>query len=242
MSRACVLLTFASTLACADREGSHPADSTTATDSGALVRGPAVDSGAPRLEPRDEANASFRAFRERLLAALARRDTAFLHGIVAPEIRTNFGADGGIEDFKSMWKTADASSEVWATLDRLLRMGGKHSSDSMFYAPYVYAFWPDSIDAFSHVAVTGANVAVRSDRQSRSPVLGTASHSIFKAAEWTGIPGDVIASDTSWVRVELPDKRSGWLSVGDVYSPVSWRTAFARRGDQWVMILLVAGD
>ena len=241
MIRAWSFLILLSAIACTGREGSPPADSSGAADRG-TVEGPAVDGGAPKLEPRDEANASFREFRERLLAALARRDTALLHGIVAPEIRTSFGADGGISDFKTMWKTADPSSEVWATLGRLLRMGGKQSSDSMFYAPYVYAFWPDSIDAFSHVAVTDANVAVHAEPNAQSPVLGTATHSILEVAEWTGTPGDVIASDTSWVRVGLPDKRSGWISVGDVYSPVSWRAAFARRGDQWVMILLVAGD
>jgi hypothetical protein len=121
-------------------------------------------------------------------------------------------------------------------------MGGKHGSDSMFFAPYVYAFWPDSIDAFSHVAVTTANAPIRARQDTQSEVLGTANHSILKVVEWTGIPGDVVSSNTSWVRVELPDKRSGWMSVGDVYSPVSWRAAFVRRAHQWIMILFVAGD
>lgn len=241
MNRTWLFLFIVGALACTGRDEAQPPDSSPGTDS-AAARTPAIDSGAPRLEPRDEANASFREFRERLLAALARRDTAFLHGIVSPDIRTSFGANGGINDFKTMWKTADSSSAVWDTLDRLLRMGGKHSSDSMFYAPYVYAFWPDSIDAFSYVAVTGINVAVHAERQSQSQVLGTATHSILKVVQWTGVPGDVIPSDTSWVRVELPDRRSGWMTVGDVYSPVSWRAAFARRGDHWVMILFVAGD
>ena len=240
MVKAWVFLTFVSTVACAGREGSQLPDSTTPTDSVSAVRGPVVDSGAPRLEPRDEANASFREFRERLLAALARKDTAFLHGIVAPEIRTSFGADGGIKDFKAMWKTADASSEVWATLSRLLRMGGKHDSDTSFVSPYVFAFWPDSIDAFSFVAVTSAAAAIRDRPEAQSDVIGIANHSILRVLEWQGIPADIKPS--SWARVELPDKRSGWMAGGDVFSPVSWRAAFVKRADQWVMILLVAGD
>jgi hypothetical protein len=159
---------------------------------------------------------------------------------VSPEIRTSFGAGGGIEDFKEMWKTADSSTAVWATLSRVLRMGGRHDSDTSFFAPYVYAFWPDSIDAFSFVAVTSASAAVRARAEPRSDVIGTANYSILRVLEWKGIPAD--AARSSWVRVEMPDKRSGWIAGGDVYSPVSWRTAFVRRGERWVMILFVAGD
>ena len=121
-------------LSCVSRETPQTSDTSSPVESSA-ARTPAVDSGAPRLEPRDDANASFREFRERLLTALARRDTAFLHSVVSQDIRTSFGADGGLKDFKSMWKTADSSSAIWATLSRVLRMGGKHSSDSMFFAP-----------------------------------------------------------------------------------------------------------
>lgn len=231
---------LATSMACVGRE-SDSRDSA-GVDTVIVPAAIPVDSGAPRLEPRDDANPSFREFRERTLAALERRDTAYLHGIVAPEIRTSFGDDGGAANFREMWKTSDPASSVWPTLTRVLRMGGKHSSDSMFYAPYVYAFWPDSIDAFSHVAVTSANSRIHTQPRAGSPLLGTATYSILRTVEWTSIPGDVVPSDTSWVRVETPDKRSGWLSVADAYSPVSWRAAFARRGDRWVMILFVAGD
>jgi hypothetical protein len=236
---ASTLLVIVSVVACTGREAARPSDSSAAADS-TVAPSPAIDSGAPRLEPRDEANASFREFRERLLAALGRKDTAFLHSVVAPEIRTSFGADGGIRDFKEMWKTADSSSAIWATLSRVLQMGGKHDADTSFFAPYVFAFWPDSIDAFSNVAVTSANAAIRARPEARAEVIGTAYHSILRVLEWNGIPADVTPS--SWARIELPDKRTGWMASGEVYSPVSWRAAFVRRGQQWVMILFVAGD
>ena len=233
----CVL---ACALACVSGEAGGGADS--ARDSVPESVSVPIDSSAPRLEPRDDANASFKEFRERTLAALSRKDTAYLHNIVAPEIRTNFGDGGGLSDFKQMWKTSDPSSLVWVTLRRVLEMGGKHESDSMFTAPYVFAFWPDSIDAFSHIAVTTANASVHARPDAGSPTLGSASHSILRAVEWTNIPGDAVPSDTSWVRVEWGDRRSGWLRVADAWSPVSWRAMFARRGERWVMVLFVAGD
>jgi hypothetical protein len=235
------VLILAAAAACASREPGEQSDSASVDNAGA----PSVavlDSGAARLEPRDDANPSFREFRGRLMSALDRRDTAFLHAIVAPEIRTSFGAEGGAGHFREMWRTSEPSSPVWLTLTRVLRMGGKHSSDSMFLAPYVYARWPDSIDAFSHVAVTRENAPVHGQPNAGSPVLGTATYSILRAVEWTTIPGDAMPSDTSWVKVEMPDTRSGWMRVADVYSPVSWRVAFALRGASWLMILFVAGD
>jgi hypothetical protein len=232
----CVLL---SVMACASSDSRGDGDS--ARDSVPKAVGVPIDSGAPRLEPRDEANASFKEFRERTLAALARRDTAYLHSIVAAEIRTSFGDGGGLGDFKQMWKTSEASSPVWETLRRVLEMGGKQTSDSMFTAPYVYAFWPDSIDAFSHIAVTTPDAAVHALPNAGAPTLGSARHSILRAVEWTNVPGDAVPSDTSWVKVEWRD-RSGWLRVADAWSPVSWRAMFARRGERWLMVLFVAGD
>ena len=240
MGTSCRIVILAFAVACT-RQESERADSAADTTS-STATAVAIDSGLPTLQPRDEANASFREFREKALAALAGKDTAFLHALVAPEIRTSFGDGGGLADFKKMWKTSDPSSTVWAVLTRVLQMGGKLSSDSTFMAPYVYAFWPDSIDAFSHVAVTSANASAHAEPDPSSPRLGTASYSILRAVEWSTIPGDAVPSDTSWVRVEWGDRRSGWFRISDVYSPVSWRAAFVRRSDRWVMILLVAGD
>jgi hypothetical protein len=146
MVRSVVFCFVASVVACAPRDAGGGVDST--RDTATTAVSVPIDSGAITLDPRDDANASFKEFRERTLAALARRDTSYLYSIVAPEIRTSFGDGGGLGDFKQAWKTSDPTSAVWATLSRVLQMGGKHESDSMFTAPYVFAFWPDSIDAF----------------------------------------------------------------------------------------------
>ena len=201
-----------------------------------------IDSGAPKLLPRDEANASFREFRTQLLAALSRRDTTFLYGIIAPEIKNSFGGDGGIDGFKRQWQMEDPETPVWTALSRVLDMGGEQSSDSIFVAPYVYAFWPDSLDAFEHIAVTGSAVKVYQQPLAEARVLGTVDQSILRVREWRGLSSAGVPADSIWANVQLPSGASGWIRSADVYSAVGWRAMFVRHGDRWMMVFFVAGD
>lgn len=239
VSRARAIAVACFSLAACARDVAHEADSARPDSVAALAM---VDSGAPKLLPRDEANESFRQFRSGALAALARRDTAFLYGILAPEIRNTFGGDDGIAGFRRVWKMDDPNSDVWAALTRVLTMGGQQPTDSQFTAPYVYAFWPDTMDAFEHVAVTGDSVPVHEAPDPDSRLRGGAHYSILKFREWRGLPMSGVAADTTWARVVLPNADSGWIRGASVYSPVGWRAMFVRRNGRWLMLLFVAGD
>jgi hypothetical protein len=199
---------------------------------------PAVDSGAPKLLPSDQADSSFRAFREEALRALARRDTAFLYAMLSPAIKNSFGGDDSIVGFKRTWEMAEPDrSDVWHALARVLRMGGK-LADSLFIAPYVYAFWPDSIDAFEHIAVINEHAPVYAQPTTDEPAIGTVSYSILKAEEWQGTG----AAAATHVRVRLPNGEQAWLHAADVYSPIDRRAFFERQNGRWRMLLFVAGD
>lgn len=226
-------------LACTSGDRAIEGDSPVTDSAAALVM---VDSGAPKLLLRDEANDSFRTFRSQALRALAQRDTAFLYAMLAPEIRNSFGGDDGVEGFRRIWKMDAPNSDVFTALMRVLTMGGQQSSDSQFVAPYVYAFWPDSMDSFGHVAIIGDSVRVLEAPAASARVLGGASNSILKFKEWNGMPGSGVAADTTWAQVQLPDGRTGWIRGARVYSPVSWRAFFVRRDNRWRMIFFVAGD
>lgn len=228
------------TLACSRTDSTVKADSTRLDSA---VSETAIDSGAPKLEPRDEANASFQEFRARTLAALARKDTAYLYGMLAPEIKNTFGDDDGVEGFRRIWRMENAAgSSVWTALSRVLSMGGQQPTDSNFTAPYVYAFWPDSMDSFGFVAVTKSDGRVYESPAESSPVKGIASHSILRFKNWQGLGESGVAADSSWAQIELPGGATGWMRGADVYSPVSWRAMFMKRGDRWLMIFFVAGD
>ena len=230
----CVLIVAA----CTRGDVAQQADSTSVEPVAVAM----IDSGAPKLLPRDEANASFREFRSRLLDALSRKDTAFLYGILAPGIKTSFGGDGGIDGFKRQWRMDDPETPVWTALSRLLSMGGEQSTDTNFVAPYVYAFWPDSLDAFEHIAVIGSAARLHQQPLADARVVGAVDHSILRVREWRGLSAAGVPADTISANVQLPSGASGWIRSADVYSPVGWRAMFVRHGDRWSMVLFVAGD
>ena len=203
---------------------------------------PAVDSGAPRLLPRDEADAAFRSFRSRVLERLSARDTSFLYGMLAPDIKNSFGGDDSIAGFKRIWRMAENRTDVWEVLSRVLQLGGKMPADSLFIAPYVYAFWPDSIDAFEHVAVVTPNALLREAASASSRAIGTLSHSILKLEEWQNLGELGVPTDSTWARVRLRSGRTGWVQGEAVYSPVDWRAFFIKRNGRWMLQLFVAGD
>jgi hypothetical protein len=225
--------------ACAREEVAQESDSSR-PDSAAVTT--MVDSGAPKLLPRDEASESFRRFRSDALRALASRDTTFLYAMLAPEIRNSFGGDDSVSGFRRLWKMDEPNSDVFRALIGVMTMGGQQPTDSQFTAPYVYAFWPDSIDAFQHVAVVGDSVRVQEAPSPDSRVLGLALNSILKFREWRGLPSSGVAADTTWAKVLLPNADSGWIRGASVYSPVGWRAMFVQRGGRWLMVFFVRGD
>jgi hypothetical protein len=220
---------------------SHPA-APPAPAPPAQERLPVVDSGAPVLLPRDEADTSFQRFRTRALQALSARDTSFLYGILAPDIKNSFGGDDSIAGFKRIWRMAEGSTAVWDALARVLQMGGRQQGDTTFIAPYVYAFWPDSVDPFEHVAVVTPNATVHEAPAPTARAIGTLSHSVLKLEEWQNLAESGVATDSTWARVRLPGGRTGWVRGKHVYSPVGWRAFFVKRDGRWIMQLFVAGD
>jgi hypothetical protein len=201
-----------------------------------------IDSDAIKLQPRDEANESFRQFRTQLLDALSRKDTTFVYGILDPVIKNSFGGDEGIDGFKRLWEMDSATTPMWTALTRVLSLGGEQSDDSIFVAPYVFAFWPDSLDSFEHVAVIGSSVKVYEQPLPDARALGTVDHSILRLRAWKGLASDGIPADTIWANVQLPNGVQGWLRSADIYSPAGWRAMFVRQGGRWRMTFFVAGD
>jgi hypothetical protein len=227
----------------ANREA-QPADTFPAGEAiqPAPVAAPTGDSGAVKLLPVDEADNSFVEFRGETLRALQRRDTAYLYRILAPNIKNSFGGNDGIAGFKTMWKLDQpAQSDVWAALTRVLSLGGKRQGAN-FVAPYVYAAWPGNVDAFQHVAITGASVPGLGQPTPTSPPVVTLSNSILPVTDWQGKNENGNVGPDAFALVKLPDGRSVWVSAAHAYSPVGWRAFFAKRNGRWTMITFVAGD
>lgn len=193
---------------------------------------------AAKLYPIDEAarEPDFFSFRARLLQAAQARDTTFLYSALSPHILNSFGGDGGIDEFKSKWRSAEPNSPLWPILTEILSLGGVFHGDSLFAAPYTSSRFPPGLDSFEHVAITGSGVRVRKEPHDGSPVLTTLSFDVVRRA------AEQSDERTGWVAVRLADGRTGWVAAKYVRSPIDYRAGFVRRDGRWVIRSLVAGD
>jgi len=174
------------------------------------------------LCPADEGpnDPSFAAYRERLVAAVEKKDRAALVAMVDPHIRTSFGDGGGPDDVK------------WDELRKILPLGGTFREGS-FWAPYVYSTWPDEIDAFTHVAAIRPGVALHETPSAGAKTIRTLDWSILELLDTT--PGE-------WRHVKTLDGATGYVESNDVRSPIAYRAGFNKTANGWTMTALVAGD
>jgi len=205
--------------------------------SAGLALAQAAAPAQPRsLVPVDEAatQPDFFAFRAQLQTAIARRDADAVLDVVSPAIRVTFGDANGRAAFEKHWRIRDPGSPLWSELGAVLALGGAFQGVDTFVAPYVFARWPEKIDAFAHIAVIGHNVRVRAKPSVDAPVLTAVSFAIL------GRPG--AARDAGWVGVQLTDGRRGFIAAQFARSSIDHRAFFTRTAGRWLMTLLVAGD
>lgn len=191
--------------------------------------------GTPLL-PVDEAAAdqNFGAFRTQLLQAVDRKDKAFILSIVSANILNSFGGDGGIAEFEQDWRLDQEDSLFWKEFGTVLRMGGGFEGPDSFTAPYVSSHWPQHLDAFQNVAITGRDVSVRAAPSAEAAVIDTASHQTVPTV------GSYRTDD--WVYIGLDDGRAGYVHKSSVRSAIDYRARFSRRDGRWWLDVFVAGD
>ena len=199
--------------------------------------------GYSPLLPIDEASQrpEFFTFRAQLQRAIARRDWAAVLAVVHPKIRTSFGPDTGLPGFREHWKGESPDSPLWETLGTVLALGGSFDQAGNFLAPYVYSRWPDAVDGFEHVAVTGSRVRVRAGPRADAEVLAALSYVILRRQP---DPDRQIAPDLAddWTAVALAGGRTGFIASQYVRSPVDYRAIFAEAGGRWRLMAFIAGD
>ena len=197
----------------------------------------------PRVDEA-ERDPSFLDFRTKLLKAAAQRDVEFLLAVTAPDIRVSFGdPESGIAPFLKMWKLESPDSGFWDELTQVLNLGGSFSSPDVFVAPYTFSTWPNAVDDFDYVAVTGDNVRVRETPSTDAAVLATLSFVII-AFERTSSYGrtDVDPPPTGWSRVRLASGRIGYIAERFTRHPIDYRAYFARRNGEWKIVTFIGGD
>lgn len=135
------------------------------------------------LKPVDRAgqDASFVAFRSRMIAAAERRDASYILSIVVSNIKNGFGGSDSIANFKRQWKLTSRKSQFWKEFLGAIKNGGDFENGrKSFTAPYTFSSWPDDIDGFDYHAVIGRNVNLRKKPHINAEITAKLSYNIVK--------------------------------------------------------------
>ena len=201
-----------------------------------------------RLFPVDEAkkDASFYAFRERLLRAVRGRDERFILSILDPNIELSFGGHRGIKDFKEMWLTKNSREDLWAELNAVLSLGGAFVTSGggkRFCAPYTFTNFPDDVDAFEYAAIIGNNVRVRARPSLSAPIISTLSYDIVRADFYYDPNDPREEKDTpGWVKITTPGGKQGYVAAKFIRNAVDYRACFRKVKGSWRMTAFIGGD
>ncbi|MEO5926121.1 MAG: SH3 domain-containing protein [Bryobacteraceae bacterium] len=177
-----------------------------------------------RLLPVDEASRDLKlvAYLAKFKEAVAHRNPEELLPLIASEIKLGFGGDDGIANFHP----------DWPALERLLSRGGAWQGPA-YSVPYVFARFPDDLDAFDYAAITGKGVWLREQATSTSRGIRTMDYEIVKVED----QGD------DWWKVTTLRGEKGFVSARFIASPIGYRAIFQKnRRNEWKLSALLAGD
>ena len=205
---------------------------------------------AGKLYPVDQAprDTAFFVFREQLREAVRQRNIFPIMEALHPEVKVSFGSEYGPEGFIEIWglqsEEQTVQSNLWTVLGRVLDSGGVfQNGGKTFIAPYVFATWPDSEDAFDRAAITGAGVRVRSQPNLQSRIITSLSYDIVEFIQRTDQELTIDNETHNWMKIRTLDGQEGFAWGKYVASPIGYRAGFERQPDgQWLMTFFLAGD
>lgn len=196
------------------------------------------------VRPVDEGakDASFKEFREKLVVAVKNRDKKFVLGILDPNVKLSFGGDGGIADFKKMWKIDSPRSKFWAEFSAIITNGGTFYDEKTFAAPYSFTSFPDDLDAFQYSVIFGDKVNLRAKPALSAEVISQLSYNVVKVDYENSIKIKNQENEYSWLKIQTLGSQTGFVSAEFVRSPIDYRAIFVKENGKWMLSAFIAGD
>jgi hypothetical protein len=196
--------------------------------------------------PFDEAaqDPSFTSYRDRLIAAVERRDAEAVALMASPDIKLSFGGDAGraqlIQDLKD-----EADGEWrWQTLERVLKEGGAFR-DNLFIAPWSFLYEPpETLDIYSVALVGGTNVRLRAAPSTEASVIRALTYEVVEMPPYDATREDVMtdASGREWRRMRTTHGEEGWIASSYLRFLLDFRAGFEKTAKGWQMVFFLAGD
>jgi len=194
---------------------------------------------AETLPPRNEcaADPAYFAFEQQLRAAIHAKAPEKLLALVAPNIKSSFGGEDGIEEFRSQWRLNDgAASPLWVELERIVSLG---CAQAQSYAalPYMFKKLPDRFDAFETYVATGTNIVMREGPGSDTRAIARLDWDIMTRVRDGG------PASEDWIKVSSSTNHYlGYVHKSLLRSPIDYRLIVQPVDGALRIVSFLAGD
>jgi hypothetical protein len=193
-----------------------------------------------KMEPHDEAltDASWAAFRARLLTAVEKRDRQFVLSVLDPAIRNGAAAPRGIAEFRKQWELDSNSGVFWSLLPSALSVGSayleRRNRPRELCAPYLLGKWPVSVDPSVYGAISARDTMVKAGPSWDTDTLTRLSYEIVRVTDWE-VPDLDPGFKQNWVRIRLLKEGTGFVPEEQIRSPIEHSACFIRTARGWRM-------
>ena len=199
------------------------------------------------VKPVDEgkSDASFYAFRTKLIAAAEGKDSKYILSMIDRNIALSYGGDAGTADFKRIWRIDKADSQFWDEFLPVIKNGGTFSVEGrqkQFWAPYTFMSFPAGLDNFEHEAIFGNNVNLREKPTAGAVVITTLSYNVVKVDYENSVKLKNSDTEYDWLKVETLGGKKGYVKADYVRSPIDYRAVFEKKRGVWKITAFIAGD
>lgn len=210
-----------------------------------LLATPAAAAEPLTYPPFDDAGQqpAFKAYRDKLIAAVAKRDVAAVVAMASPEVELSFGGDNGRETLRQ-WLSAPDAEPYWSSLERVLKEGGTFQ-EQLFIAPWTFHYVaPETMDIYSVAIVAGKNVRLRAEPSTSAKVIRALTYEVVEMPPYDQNREDRVtdSSGREWLRVRTTIGDEGWMASEFLRFLIDYRAGFESGPQGWQMIFFVAGD
>lgn len=192
------------------------------------------------LDPLDEAakDASWAAFKKRLLGAAQKRDRNFVLAILDRGVRSGLEGGRGVAEFRKQWALDSDASPLWQELTAVLALPAAYHRPEKgpveLCVPYVAVRWPQDMDAFKGGAIVVSAAVVKSAPSQAANTVATLSFHIVEVADWE-VDDRAPDSNQKWVRIKLKDGE-GYVPEEHIRSPIEHTACFVKGEKSWRMV------
>jgi len=193
------------------------------------------------LLPTDESSfrSDFSKFKNIMITAVINRDTNFIFSVLDSSILNSFGGNGGINEFKTMWRIENDNSQFWSLFKESFELGGTFSDDTLtFEFPYLSTTFPDNYDSYCYGALIKENTNIHLSPNKDSK-FHSASFTIFRILQWSDLK---CSQNEDFIPILVSKNRYGFVHKSDFRSPVDYRGIFVYKYNSWKLESFVAGD